>query len=96
MRMLPHPLGTGIREDMRMFSNLIESDSHREERKRTASFFIYTLAGYAVLMLAAGVMSVYAYDAHLENQNLDFLALVAPVQQPQSPPSRLAVYGRQG
>ena len=65
-----------------MFNNLVESDAHKEERKRKASFFIYTLAGYAVLLLAAGVASVYAYDAHLENQNLEFLVLVAQTTQP--------------
>ena len=68
-----------------MFNNLVESDTRREERRRKASFFIYTLIGYAVLLLAAGVASVYAYDAHLENQNLQFLVLVAPpMQEPQT------------
>jgi periplasmic protein TonB len=77
----PDPHGTGKRENQQMFNNLVESDTHQAERRRKASFFIYTLIGYAVLLLAAGVASVYAYDAHLENQNLEFLALVAPPAQ---------------
>lgn len=68
-----------------MFNNLVESGAHREDRRRKASFFIYTMAGYAVLLLAAGVASVYAYDAHLENQNMEFLVLVAPsTHQPEA------------
>lgn len=59
-----------------MFNNLIESDAHREDHRRKASFFIYTLIGYAVLLLAAGVASVYAYDAQLESQSLELQALV--------------------
>ncbi|MGB7924941.1 MAG: energy transducer TonB [Pyrinomonadaceae bacterium] len=67
-----------------MFNNLVESDAHKEDHRRKAAFFIYTLIGYAVLMLAAGVASVYAYDAHLENQNLEFLVLIAPsMEEPQ-------------
>jgi protein TonB len=66
-----------------MFNNLVESDSHKEDYKRKTSFFLYTLAGYAVLALAAGVASIYAYDAHLENQNTEFLVLLAPSQAPQ-------------
>lgn len=64
-----------------MFNHLVESDTRKEDRRRKASFFIYTLASYAVLLMAAGVASVYAYDAHLENQNLEFLVLVAPSMQ---------------
>ena len=68
-----------------MFNNLVESGASKEDRRRKASFFIYTLAGYAVLLLAAGVASVYAYDAHLENQNLEFVVLVAPsARQPEA------------
>lgn len=68
-----------------MFNNLVESGAHQADRRRTASFFIYTLAGYAVLLLAAGVASVYAYDSHLENQNLEILVFLAPpTQTPQA------------
>jgi protein TonB len=66
-----------------MFNNLVESDSHKADYKRKTSFFMYTLAGYAVLMLAAGVGSIYAYDAQLENQNTEFLVLLAPSAQEQ-------------
>ena len=69
-----------------MFTNLIESESHREDYKRKVSFFAYTLAGYAVLIFLAGVASIYAYDARLESQNLEFLILVAPPME--QPPQR--------
>jgi len=67
-----------------MFTNLIESDSHRKEFKRRSSFFLVTVAAYAVILSAAGVASIYAYDAHLEAQNTDLtlLSWVPPVKPP--------------
>lgn len=61
-----------------MFTNLIESDSHRQEFKRRSSFFLATVAAYAVILFAAGIVSVYAYDARLENQNTDILISWVP------------------
>ena len=76
-----------------MFTNLIESDSHRQELKRRSSFFLATVAAYALILSAAGVASIYAYDAHLEAQNSDLVLLdwvppitpVAPVVRPRDP-----------
>ena len=68
-----------------MFNNLVESDSHKEDYKRKTSFFLYTLMGYTLLVLAAGVASVYAYDAQMENQNLEFMVLLAPSYTDQQP-----------
>src|SRR5258708_2356902 len=48
-----------------MFTNLIESESHRKEFKRRSSFFLVTVAAYALIMFAAGIASIYAYDARL-------------------------------
>ena len=64
-----------------MFTNLIESDSHRKEFKRRSSFFLATVAAYALILFAAGVASIYAYDAHLEAQSgdLELLSWVPPV-----------------
>lgn len=58
-----------------MFTNLIESDSHRKEFKRRSSFFLATVTAYALVLFSAGVGSIYAYDAHLEAQNTDFTLL---------------------
>jgi protein TonB len=58
-----------------MFTNLIESDSHRQEFKRRSSFFLATVAAYALILSAAGVASIYAYDAHLEAQSTDLTLL---------------------
>jgi protein TonB len=73
------PAAGGAKE---MFTNLIESDSHRQEFKRRSSFFFATVAVYALILFAAGIASVYAYDAHLEAQNTDLtlLSWVPPVK----------------
>ena len=63
-----------------MFNNLIESSSHAREYKRRGSFLLFTTGVYAVLLLLAGVASIYAYDAHLEEQTtqLELLTFVPP------------------
>jgi TonB family protein len=74
-----------------MFSNLIESSSHRSELKRRGSFVLYTIVSYLVIFALAGVASIYAYDAHLEDQNLEIVTLMPitdfPVPQT-APPER--------
>ena len=67
-----------------MFTNLIESQSHRKEFKRRSSFFLFTVAAYAVILFGAGIGSIYAYDAQLEAQTstLDFLGWI-PVIKPE-------------
>jgi TonB family protein len=61
-----------------MFNNLIESSSHAREYKRRGSFLLFTTGVYAVLLLLAGVASIYAYDAHLEEQSLEVVTLLPP------------------
>jgi protein TonB len=79
-----------------MFTNLIESDSHRKEFKRRSSFFLATVTAYAVILSAAGVASIYAYDAHLEAQNTELMVSmwvppVKPVTEHERPqPTRRA------
>ncbi len=65
-----------------MFTNLIESTSHQHEVARKGRFFLVTLAAYALLFAGIGVGSIYAYDAQLDNQNLEFVVLVTPVEAP--------------
>src|ERR1700754_1876742 len=48
-----------------MFNNLIESSSHAKEYKRRGSFLLFTGAVYVALFAVTGVVSIYAYDAHL-------------------------------
>jgi protein TonB len=67
-----------------MFTNLIESQSHRREFKRRSSFFLITVAAYAVILFGAGIASIYAYDAQLEMQTnslevLSWVPAVTPV-----------------
>lgn len=76
-----------------MFSNLIESSSHAKEFKRRGSFLLFTTSIYVVLFVITGVISIYAYDARLEQQNLEVVVLlppqeIAPDPQPPTPPDK--------
>lgn len=68
-----------------MFNNLIESSSHLREFKRRGSFVLFTTATYAVLFIVAGVISIYAYDARLEDQNTEFVTMLNPMELPAAP-----------
>jgi protein TonB len=82
-----------------MFNNLIESQSHRKEFKRRSRFLLATTAAYALAFFAAGIASIYAYDAQLEAQknDLTLLSWVPPVaaapasQLPRVQPNRRSV-----
>jgi protein TonB len=65
-----------------MFSNLIESSSHTREFKRRGSFFLYTVAAYVLLFTTAGVASIYAYDAQLDEQTEQIIVMLRPVDYP--------------
>jgi TonB family protein len=73
-----------------MFNNLIESSSHAREFKRRGSFVLFTAATYFLLFVIAGVMSIYAYDTHLEDQNTEIITMLNPVDlaPPKTTPSR--------
>ena len=60
-----------------MFNNLIESSSHAKEFKRRGSFLLFTTGTYVVLFVVTGVISIYAYDARLEEQTLE-ITLISP------------------
>jgi len=66
-----------------MFDNLVESSSHKDDISRKGSFILATTVIYIVLGTTFFVAGIYWYDAHLENQNLDLITLVAPVPVPQ-------------
>lgn len=66
-----------------MFGNLVESTSHKGDNARKSWFFLGTLGIYALVFLAIGVGGVYAYNTHIETQNLELVSLVAPVEPPQ-------------
>ena len=69
-----------------MFNNLIESSSHTKEFKRRGSFLLFTTATYVVLFTITGIASIYAYDAHLEEQADQVQMLVfAPPPAPDKP-----------
>jgi protein TonB len=68
-----------------MFSYLVESDLHKGELKRKGTFFLATMAAYALVMMAIGVVGVYAYEAHIDDQNLVLVALVPPDTEDSKP-----------
>ena len=68
-----------------MFNNLIESSSHASEFKRRGSFVLFTTVTYMLLFTVAGVISIYAYDARLDDQNLEFVTMLNPVDLPAPP-----------
>lgn len=61
-----------------MFSHLVESDLHTGEFRRRSTFFLATLSAYALILMAASVVGVAAYEARIEDQNLELVALVPP------------------
>ena len=61
-----------------MFSHLVESDLHTGEFKRKGAFFLATLTAYALILMCASVVGVAAYEARIEDQNLELIALVPP------------------
>ncbi|MBA2706161.1 MAG: TonB family protein [Blastocatellia bacterium] len=65
-----------------MFTNLIESSSHAHDFKRRGSFFLFTTVTYLLLFAIAGVASIYAYDARLEDQNLEEIVMLSPFDLP--------------
>jgi protein TonB len=69
-----------------MFNNLIESSSHTREFKRRGSFFLFTTATYILLLGIAGVASIYAYDARLEDQNTEIVTMLGPMDLPAPKP----------
>ena len=73
-----------------MFGNLVESSSHKRDNARKGWFFLGTLGVYAVAFLAIGVGSIYAYNTHIETQNLELISMVTPVEAPreEAPPVR--------
>lgn len=76
-----------------MFGNLVESNSHRGDTTRKGWFLLVTLGVYAVAILAVGVGSVYAYNTHVETQNLELISMVTPVESPEvqpAPPRQLS------
>ena len=58
-----------------MFTNLIESNADKSAFRRRSSFFLITVAGYALILFAAGIAGVLTYDARVEAQNNDLSVL---------------------
>lgn len=70
-----------------MFTNLIESSADKSALKRRSSFFLATVAGYALFLFAAGIVGVLTYDAQVEAQttNLQVEMWIPPVNREPEP-----------
>ena len=70
-----------------MFTNLIESSADKSAFKRRSSFFLATVAGYALFLFAAGIVGVLTYDAQVEAQTTDMLVemWIPPVNRAPEP-----------
>jgi protein TonB len=68
-----------------MFTNLIESSSHAQDLKRRGSFVLFTTVTYFLLFAIAGLASINAYDARLEDQNTEVVVMLSPVDLPAPP-----------
>lgn len=66
-----------------MFTNLIESSADKRAFKRRSSFFLATVASYALFLFAAGIVGVLTYDAQVEAQTTDLLLVnwIPPVNR---------------
>lgn len=71
-----------------MFGNLVESSSHRGDNTRKGWFFLGTIGVYAVVFLAIGVGSIYAYNTHVETQNLELVSMITPVESSEVQPAQ--------
>ncbi|MEJ7709109.1 MAG: TonB family protein [Pyrinomonadaceae bacterium] len=69
-----------------MFNNLVESGSHAGDFARKSSFFLGTLGIYVVLLFMAGVISIYAYDAHLQTHYEEEAVMLSPPEPDTSQP----------
>lgn len=69
-----------------MFSHLVESDLHTGELKRKGTFFLATMTAYALVVMILGVAGVYAYEARIDDQQLELVALVPPDMEEPKPP----------
>ena len=83
-----------------MFTNLVESSADKSAFKRRSSFFLATVAGYALFLFAAGIVGVLTYDAQVEAQTTDMLVEmwippVNPAAEPEPLRERSQVRPRQ-
>ena len=72
-----------------MFNNLIESGFHTADLRRRGSFVFGTVLVYALLLAGAGIASIYAYEARVDNQNLELTSVVTMIPATAEPPKGL-------
>jgi periplasmic protein TonB len=63
-----------------MFDTLVESGSHSADLKRKGSFLAGFAIVYLVLIFAGLIAGILMAPAYIDQQNLDLVTLIAPVQ----------------
>ena len=63
-----------------MFDTLVESGSHSADLKRKGSFLAGFALVYLVLIFAGLIAGILLAPAYIDQQNLDLVTLIAPVQ----------------
>src|SRR5882672_10074164 len=63
-----------------MFDNLVESGSHSADLKRKGWFLAGFALMYVVLIFVFIVAGIWWFNANIDQQNLDLVTLIAPVQ----------------
>ena len=71
-----------------MFETLVESGSHKDDLARNGSFMLGTLVVYGIVLVSAGILSVYLYNANLPDTSLELTTLVAPVPAAPEPEAK--------
>ncbi|MGH9916664.1 MAG: hypothetical protein ACRD63_15410, partial [Pyrinomonadaceae bacterium] len=68
---------------------LVESGSHKEFMNRVGTLFMATMVVFAFSITGYAVYDIYRFVADLGNQDLELVALVAPVPIQQEQPKEL-------
>jgi protein TonB len=79
-------VGTGKSGGIAMFDKLIESDSVGADFKSRRRYFLVSSLVVGALFISAVVISIYAADISLGNDNYELSAMIAPVDLPPSTP----------
>lgn len=71
-----------------MFDTLVESGSHKGDLQRKGGFLLGTLVVYGIVLVGAGILSIYLYNSNLPDASLELVTLVAPVPAAPEPEAK--------
>jgi periplasmic protein TonB len=79
-----------------MFKNLVESGSQNRDFKRRSSYFFGTLTIYGLFIVSLGVISIYAYEVHLDEVYESEIVWVPKPISAQTQPTHRSASGPKG